>query len=150
MKTVFLLPVLLLCAACVPFSGQAPIETTPDRAYACAAATLNSMGYMIVDADERHGTIKADRATHAPRPFGPRVNLPFASLGVDEHDVIWVAVSEERSTHQPTLYVTGDTMALSDGGVRAGGMVGRRRSREVESDSKALLSHCGVFGGEQM
>lgn len=150
MRTALSLAALILCAACVPYSAHAPIETSPDRAYACAAATLNSMGYMIVDADERHGTIKADRAAHAPRPFGPRVNFPFASMGVDEHDVIWVAVSEERSTHQPALYVTGDTMALQDGGVRAGGVVGRRRSREVENDSKALLAHCGVFGEDPL
>jgi hypothetical protein len=135
---------LVLFAACVPFNANAPFQTSPDRAFACASDTLQSLGYMIIDADERAGTIKADRPLHAPHPFGPHLFGGFGPVSTDEHDVIRVAISEERSTHQPTIYVTGDTMLMQEGGIRAGGVIGRRRTPAVENDSKRVLERCGL------
>ena len=153
MKSTLALLSLIALTSCMPYSANAPLpaESTPDRAFSCAARTLSSMGYMILESDEHYGTIRAERPLHFANPFPSHRGFGggTGAFSSSTADTIWVAVSEERKTHQPKIYVTGNTFSRQDGGFRTGPPIGSYRSREVVADSQNILTNCGVWKGSE-
>jgi len=134
MRRLALLPLLLLSSACfIPATAHAPLVASPTDAFRCAAGTLTSRGYTIVDADETGLVVRAERPRHATVP----------GHGESDVDRITVTIGRGRDAQ---MHARGDTDrepgAPITGGPRRGGRFVGPMSREIYADTDAVVKNC--------
>lgn len=114
--------VFIGCASIQPFSSTAPIRSDINTAFNCATMTLNSMGYIIKDANKDAGFIKAERQ----RP--PK----FLETTV-WFDQLSVSIFTDPST-QLTMRATGTTVS---------GNLIDVPSEQLKKDVETVATSCG-------
>ena len=133
MRRLALLPLLLLATACLPALAHAPLAANPSDAFRCAAGTLTSRGYTIIDTDETDLVVRAERNRHATVP----------GHGQSDIDRITVSVDQGRN---PQMHARGDTVRESGapvgGAPRRGGVFIGPMSREIYADTEAVVKNC--------
>ncbi len=126
---------IALLARCAPVTARAALSGSRDDAATCTVTTLQSLGYVVVEADANEA-IKAERELHAPSPF----------TGAADRDrvTVWFLTGE-----RPEIQVIGETVH-TPGFRRLGprapvttGTPGRViPSRAVRADVEAIARAC--------
>jgi hypothetical protein len=136
MRRLTLLPLALLLTACLPAIVHQPLRAAPADALSCAARTLSSRGYTIVDDDESGGVIRAQRDRH--------VSVPFRGSSDIDRIIVSLDLSLDQGRN-PQMHARGDTIHEGGPGAfarpRGGTFIGPM-SREIYDDTEAVVKNC--------
>jgi hypothetical protein len=138
-SALLLVAALGLLTRCAPATATAAFAGSKEDAVTCAATTLQSLGYFVLDADVENG-IRAERDLHARNPFSGGGDADRITIAFSNKEPRFLVVGE--SVHAPGVRRFSGSPARNQ--VSNEGMPGRvRTSGAVRSDVAAISRACG-------
>jgi hypothetical protein len=130
----------------MPATASAVADTSLPDSVLCTAATLRSMGYYVVDSNEKIGIVRAERLKHVTNPFRGQMDADRITVFLDPNNAsTGIRVLGETVGTPPFVLLprTRRVGGVVTGPVRDLGVVRKWTSKEVADDTQALATSCG-------
>jgi hypothetical protein len=138
LKTLLLAAVVLPLAVRCGVTAKAALEGTTEEAATCAAQTLASLGYDVVDAPEA-GPIRAERTDRS------RLDVDRVIAQVDNHRlrVVGITLRQASVAGFGNRTMSGGRGPVQSGDSSAAAEAARFPSRELRNDVHTVVTACG-------